>query len=93
MLQVLVRVEEELASVELDQDARHGPNVRLFIPSEVLKDHFRSPILASVDYESMALMLVRRPTKIDHFYLTVGRFGPLFSHLRSNYGALAREIA
>ena len=36
VLQVFVRVKEKLASVELDEDAGHGPKVTLFVPGLVL---------------------------------------------------------
>ena len=93
MLQVLVCVKEELASVELHQDAGHGPYVRLLVPGEVLEDDLGCSILPRIDYQSVALVLIRRSSKVYHFNLTGGGFGPLFAYLTANQGTLTREIA
>jgi len=49
VLEVLIGVEEEFAGVELDQDARHRPQVRLLVPGLVLENDLGGPILPRIN--------------------------------------------
>ena len=70
VLQVLVRVEEEFASVELDQYARHAPQVGLLIPRVVLQDDLGGSILSSIYDQCVSLVLVGCTAKVNHLDLT-----------------------
>ena len=69
VLYVLVSVEEKLPCVELDQDARHRPDITLLVPLLVFKDHLWGPVLARVDDEGMSLVRVGGPTKVNQLDL------------------------
>ena len=91
MLKVLVGVKKEFTRVELDQDARHRPDVTLLVPRLILEDYFWSAVLASVNNQGVALMRVRGPTKVDNFNLSRIGLIPL-STLLALAGKVTRVI-
>lgn len=67
VLQVLMCVEKQLTCIKLHHDASHTPNIWRFVPHKTLKDHFRCSVLSRVDDQSVSLVIIRCPTKINYF--------------------------
>jgi len=74
---VLVSVEEQFASVELNQNAGHWPDVRGFIPSQSFKDNLRGPVLSSVNYQCVIFIMVRWAAEVNYFYIALFWLQPL----------------
>jgi len=64
-------VKEQLASVELSDDACHRPDVTLLIPAAVFQDDLGGTVLPCVDDQGVAFMCVRGPSEVDHLHVAL----------------------
>lgn len=78
MFNIFTSLVKELPGIHFYEDADHGPDITLLIPLAAVEDDFRSPVLPSVDYRVMLLLIICGTSKVNDLDRLIQRSKPDF---------------